>query len=98
MAKSDFDAFCRTAFTFLEATRTRYLVVGGLAVVAVGEPRITGDVDVVAFLTPADAERLITEASTAGFELQRDVELERLRRTGTLRFRLGLFQLDIILA
>lgn len=45
--KSAFDSFCRECFDFLTAPRVRFLVIGGLAVVAVGEPRVTGDVDVV---------------------------------------------------
>ena len=36
MATSEFDDFCRFAFTFLENQGLRYLVIGGLAVVAIG--------------------------------------------------------------
>jgi hypothetical protein len=43
MAESEFDDFCRFAFSFLEGERTRFLVVGGLAVVVVGEPRTTAE-------------------------------------------------------
>ena len=41
MPASSFDAFCRLAFTFLEEQGVRYLVIDGLAVVVVGEPRMT---------------------------------------------------------
>lgn len=95
---SDFDAFCREAFDFLDRAAVRHLLIGGLAVVAVGEPRTTADVDVIAFLTDFEADVLLTKAGEAGFELDVAVERERLRETGTLRFRRGPFQLDIILA
>jgi hypothetical protein len=95
---SPFTAFCRKAFDFLEGSGIRHLVIGGLAVGAIGEARTTGDVDVVGFASPEDAEALITKAVEAGFNLRPEVEHERLRETGTLRFRHGLFQLDIILA
>ena len=36
MTASQFDDFCRFAFSFLEREGVRYLVIGGLAVVAVG--------------------------------------------------------------
>jgi len=98
LAKSEFDVFCRRAFEFLAARRVRYLVIGGLAVVVVGEPRLTGDVDVVVFAPRTEAEGLIPAAQRAGFEVDARVEQERLRRTGTLRFRWHRFQLDIILA
>lgn len=39
MAANEFDVFCRRAFEFLEQRNVRYLVIGGLAVVVVGEPR-----------------------------------------------------------
>jgi len=41
--RGQFDTFCHFAFTFLEREGVRYLVIGGLAVIAVGEPRTTAD-------------------------------------------------------
>jgi len=93
-----FTAFCQKAFDFLEGAGVRHLVIGGLAVGAIGEARTTGDVDVIGFVSYQDAVALITRASEAGFEVRPEIELERLRATGTLRFRYGKFQLDIILA
>lgn len=98
MAGSEFDNFCRFAFEFLEDRGVRYLVVGGLAVIVVGEPRTTADADAVVFLSPAEAEALVGQATAAGFELQEDVERSRLRETGTLRFRRGRFRIDLITA
>lgn len=98
MSASRFDAFCRFAFTFLDEQGVRYLVVGGLAVVVVGEPRTTADADAIVFISPAEAEALIALAANAGFELQAAVELQRLAATGTMRFRRGHFQLDLITA
>ncbi len=92
-----FDAFCREAIDFLTSAATPYLVIGGLAVATIGEPRMTGDVDVIGYLTMEQASALIDAATAAGFEIAHD-ERERLRATGTLRFHKGGFQLDIILA
>ncbi|NQW47955.1 MAG: nucleotidyltransferase [Planctomycetes bacterium] len=98
MPASSFDAFCRFAFTFLEEQGVRYLVIGGLAVVVVGEPRTTADADAIVFLSVSEAEALIGLAANAGFELQLAVERERLATTGTMRFRRSQFQLDLITA
>lgn len=98
MAESDFDGFCRFAFSFLEERHTRFLVIGGLAVVAVGEPRTTADADALVFVSPAEAAALIRQAAAAGFEVREDVERERLAATGTMRFRRGRFQIDLITA
>jgi hypothetical protein len=98
MAESEFDDFCRFAFSFLENRQTRFLVIGGLAVVAVGEPRTTADADALVFVSPAEAAALIRQAAKAGFEVREDVERERLAATGTMRFRRGRFQIDLITA
>lgn len=98
MAANAFDEFCRFAFGFLEANDARYLVVGGLAVVAVGEPRTTGDADAIVFVSMAEAEALVGRAVEAGFDVRAEVELERLAATGTMRFRKGRFQIDLITA
>lgn len=96
--RSRFDTFCREAFDLLEQSKVRYLVIGGLAVVAVGEPRITGDVDVIGFVGEEDAHQLIEQALRAGFQVDAETERRRLRETGTLRFRHAPFQLDVITA
>ncbi len=94
--KSDFDAFCRDCFDFLARRRVRFLVIGGLAVMAVGEPRVTGDADVVVFGSRSDIERLIPLAAKAGFEVDQEDERRRFRETGTLRFLRRGFQFDLI--
>jgi hypothetical protein len=67
---SAFDAFCRDAFAFLSRHRIDYLVIGGLAVVALGEPRTTGDVDVVVFVSDEGARALLDAALAEGFEAE----------------------------
>ena len=74
VAQSEFDDFCRFAFAFLDDRGTRYLVVDGLAVIVVGEPRTTADADAVVFVSMAEAEVLIRQAAEAGFEVREDVE------------------------
>ncbi|NDC64258.1 MAG: hypothetical protein EBZ59_09820 [Planctomycetia bacterium] len=98
MSPNAFDTFCRFAFRFLQDRQTRFLVVGGLAVVVVGEPRLTADADAVIYVTAAEADALIRAAVAAGFEVREAVERARLRETGTIRFRQGRFQIDLITA
>ena len=98
MAPSEFDSFCRFVFQFLDNCGTRYLVIGGLAVIVVGEPRTTADADALIFVSLAEAESLIQQANEAGFDLRDDIERKRLAETGTVRFRRGVFQVDLITA
>jgi hypothetical protein len=76
VAPNEFDSFCRFAFSFLEAQGTRYLVVGGLAVIVVGEPRTTADADAIIFVSTTEAEALIRAAVAAGFDVHEAVERE----------------------
>jgi hypothetical protein len=71
---SSFSAFCRKAFDFLEGAGVRHLVIGGLAVGAIGEARTTADVDVIAFVSPEDAVGLIPKAADAGCDLTPETE------------------------
>jgi hypothetical protein len=96
-SRRSFDDFCREAIDFLTSASTPYLIIGGLAVAVVGEPRMTGDIDVIGYLTFDRASTLIDAAIEAGFDVADD-ERDRLEATGTLRFGKGGFQLDIILA
>jgi hypothetical protein len=92
-----FDAFCREAVDFLSQASVPYLIIGGVAVATIGQPRATGDVDVIGYVPMEKAIELVDAAIAAGFVVAPD-ERETLQATGTLRFRKGRFQLDIILA
>lgn len=97
MSQETSDEFGRASIDFLTTARVPYVVVGGLAVAVIAEPRFTADIDVVAFVSMDAAERLITSATAAGFTSAGD-EVDRLRETGTLRFRRSPYQLPIIVA
>lgn len=90
-----FDAFCRESVDFLSQGSVPYLIIGGLAVATIGQPRATGDVDVIGYVSMDKAVALIDAAVAAGFQVAPD-ERDKLQATGTLRFRKGRFQLDII--
>jgi hypothetical protein len=81
-----FNAFCREAVDFLSQASVPYLIIGGLAVATVGQPRATGDVDVIAYVPTEKAIALIDAAVAAGFQVAPD-ERDKLHATGTLRFR-----------
>jgi hypothetical protein len=96
-ASQPFDAFCRESIDFLSQASVPYLIIGGLAVATIGQPRATGDVDVIGYMPMEKAIALIDAAVAADFRVAPD-EREKLEATGTLRFHKSQFQLDIILA
>jgi hypothetical protein len=98
LARSEFDDFCRVAFRLLDDQGVRYLVIGGLAVIVVGEPRTTGDADVIAFLSVEEGEDLLRAARVVGFKADLRAERASLHETGTMTMRRGRFHLDVLLA
>ena len=95
MAES-FDDFCRACLDLLKARRTKYLIIGGVAVTAVGEPRFTADLDAIVFVEPEDLERLLAHAIRSGFKADLAAELESARAGGSARLTRGRFHFDLI--
>lgn len=70
----------------LKASGARYALVGGLAVSARAEPRLTRDVDVaVAVADDAEAEHLVFALQARGYVVRSSVEQTRNRRLATVR-------------
>jgi len=91
-----FDDFCRACLDLLKAKRTRYLIVGGVAVTAVGEPRFTADLDAIVFVEPDELEPLLAYAIGHGFKADLEAELESARAGGSVRLARGRFHFDLI--
>ena len=68
----------------------RFALVGGLAVSAWGEPRYTRDVDLaVAVEHDDEAEHLVYELSSRGYEVVTIIEQTKTKRLATARLRRG---------
>jgi len=57
--------------TFLNRSKYKYLIIGGIAAGTLGEPRITGDVDVDIILDREDVPDFLANAKKAGFKVKR---------------------------
>ncbi|OGR90304.1 MAG: hypothetical protein A2V88_17560 [Elusimicrobia bacterium RBG_16_66_12] len=62
-------------FSALNGTGVRYVVVGGLAVVLHGHPRLTADVDIVLDLEPVAARKAMEALKTLGLKARAPVDL-----------------------
>ncbi len=96
MKRESFDAFCRACLDTLKATRTRYVVVGGLAVTVVGEPRLTADLDVIVFADIAGLRALVTYAIGHGFTANLEDEIAAAQEGGSIRLDRGAYHFDVI--
>jgi hypothetical protein len=98
MEESRLDEFCNRVVGFLEGLNIPYLVIGGVAASVIGEPRMTQDIDLILFIKKNSAKQVLESAIVQGFEVKIEIELERIRQTGTFRLNQGLFHADIIIA
>jgi len=96
VTRSVFDAFCQAALDLLKAERVRFLVIGGVAVSVVGEPRFTADLDVIAYIDTPKLQSLLRAAKRRGFKVDVDAELAAAAAGSSARISRKDFHLDII--
>ena len=84
--------------TFLNKGKYKYLIIGGIAAGTLGEPRVTGDVDVDITVGQEDIPDFLDKAKKAGFEVSTRKCLTTARQTGTFQINYGDFHIDFIIA
>lgn len=98
MTKQTLDQFYVQAIDLLDELKFPYVIIGGLAVSLIGEPRMTLDIDFILSIPEKDIQHFLKTAIDRGFDLNMKKELQRINQTGTFRFSMGLFHADVILA
>jgi len=91
------DAYKKTV-EFLNGGGYNYIVIGGIAASVVGEPRITGDVDVDIVINDEDVPEFLDKATEVGFNVHVKKCIESARRTGVFQISLGNYHIDFIIA
>lgn len=96
------DAALESAFhatdALLTRTRIRHLYIGGLALMVLGEPRMTQDVDLIVFISRKTPGRLLAGAARAGFTVSRESALAQARALGVCRIAWKGVAVDVIFA
>jgi len=98
LTKLTLDQFYTNIIDFLEESKSTYVIIGGLAVSLIGEPRMTLDVDLILSLPKDEIKRFLMNVANKGYELNIQKESKRIEDTGTFRFSMGFFHADVILA
>lgn len=83
--------------TIFSKNRVKYVIIGGIAVLAWGEPRTTFDVDIVIALFPARLEMVISDFIRYGFTIRKDA-VKRLRRGLATKLKHGIYSVDLRLS
>ena len=83
---------------FLNGGEFNYIIIGGIAASAIGEPRITADVDVDIVLNQEEVSNFLDKAKKAGFEVPVKKCIESARRMGVFQISFGDYHIDFIIA
>lgn len=98
MRENILDEFYTAVIDFLEQSKVPYLIIGGLAVSVVGEPRMTQDIDLIISVGKRNIRTLLESVTESGFEVNVERELQRVKDTGTFKLTRGHFYADMIIA
>ncbi len=98
MTKNSLDKFYTDVVDFLDESKIQYLIIGGLAVSVIGEPRMTNDIDIIVSIKKQNIQHILKNAKKCGWTVNIDRELQRIKETGTFRLNSEFFHLDVIIA
>lgn len=84
--------------TFLNSERCNYILIGGIAASTLGEPRVTGDVDVDIVIDKADVPDFLKKAKRAGFKVSLKKCLEMMQQLGVFRISFDAYHIDFVIA
>ena len=96
MKRDTFDDFCRACIDLLRSQRIKHVIIGGVAVTAVGEARFTADLDVLVLADEEALARLVAAAVKRGFAADVAAELAAARAGSSIRLDRGRFHLDLV--
>lgn len=88
----------RKTDALLRALRTRHLYIGGLAVLATGEPRMTLDIDLIVFIPRTAPGPFLDAAARRGFTVSKRVALTDAAERGACMVRYRGVAVDLIFA
>ncbi len=84
--------------SFLNKEKFDYLIIGGIAVGVLGEPRVTGDVDVDILLGKDKVSEFLEKAEKFGFKVNKKRCLETANIVNVFKINYGDFHIDFIIA
>lgn len=83
---------------FLNKEKIEYIIIGGIASGVLGEPRVTGDIDVDILLDRNNILEFLNNAERAGFRFAKQICIKRAKETSVFQINYGEFHIDFIIA
>lgn len=96
--QSSLDRIYSKTLSFLEKEKIPYLLIGGLAVGVLGEPRMTQDVDLIVFIPRKSTPEIIKKAIKAGFRTNLTAAVKDIELKGAFRLDFENLWVDIIIS
>jgi len=96
--KGQIETVYKRIVTFLNKGEYKYFVIGGIAAGILGEPRVTGDVDIDILIGKKQIGDFLQKAEKAGFSFSKKECLESARAAGVFHVRYGDYRVDFIVA
>lgn len=96
--KRELEDVFKKVIMFLNRGKYNYFVIGGIAAGTLGEPRVTGDVDVDIIIGKREVGDFLDKAEEAGFQFSKDRCIESARRAGVFQIRYGDYHIDFLVA
>ncbi|OGW08770.1 MAG: hypothetical protein A2W77_07230 [Nitrospinae bacterium RIFCSPLOWO2_12_39_16] len=92
------EAEYKRIITFLNNQKINYLVIGGIAVSVIGEPRETVDIDFCIFIKKADADNFLKKAADTGYIVDKKGMLKQAELTGSFKIMDGKVCIDFLIS
>jgi len=84
--------------SFLNKEKFEYIIIGGMAVSVLGEPRVTVDIDVDILLDKDDISKFLEKTKKAGFNVNKQRSIERAAKTSIFQIDYEDYHVDFIIA
>ena len=88
----------KKAVGFLNKEKYEYIIIGGVAAGLLGEPRVTGDVDIDILLEEKEIPIFLSKAKRAGFKFDAATCQKKALTRGAFQINYGEFHIDFIIA
>jgi len=96
--QSSLDKLFLKTISFLEKQKIPYLIIGGLAVGVLGEPRMTQDIDLIIFILKDFVSKLLDKVKNEGYSVNKKLALKEAYQKGTFRIEYKRLWVDMIIS
>ena len=88
----------KKVISFLNKEKFEYIVIGGIAVGIIGEPKMTGGIDIDIILNKRNISEFLEKAKKFGFKFSKATCIQRAKTSGIFQISLADYRIDFIIA